>query len=521
MRKSLRWLTLLAAYSMSCAAAVPPAAPPTRTISPGPFQPTWASLQQYECPDWFRDAKFGIWAHWSAQCVPEQGDWYAQRMYRQGDKDYDYQVAHYGHPSKVGFKDIDHAWRAEHWEPEKLMELYINAGARYFVALANHHDNFDCWDSTYQPWNSVKVGPHQDIVGVWAEVARRHGLHFGVSVHAARAWDWLQVAFGSDQTGPLAGVPYDGNLTAAEGKGQWWEGLDPADLYVRKHGKGEKRDPAYLDKFFNRIKELEDRYQPDLLYFDDRELPLGEVGLNLAANLYNASAARHGGKVNAVINGKYLPPNKAHGLIEDFERGYGDEMKAVPWQTCTCIGDWHYQRGIKYKTVAQVVHTLIDVVSKNGNLLLSVPLRGDGTVDNDELKFLVGMQQWMKVNGPAIFGTRPWKIYGEGPTHTGGARFNEAKIVFGPKDIRFTTKDDQLFVFALGWPADDRLDIATLADRGPASLLTSAVKKIRLLGAAEPVKWTRDAQGLHVVLPTERPSEYALALQIEMSSLGS
>ena len=198
-------------------------------IADGPFVPTWESLMQYECPDWFRDAKFGIWAHWSAQCVPEQGDWYARRMYQEGDSAYKYHLEHYGHPSKVGFKDICNQWKAENWDPAKLVALYKRAGAKYFVALGNHHCNFDCWNSKYQPWNSVNIGPKKDIVGLWADGGpRRTGLRFGVTIHAARAWDWFDVGPRRDTTGPLAGVPYDGVLTKADGKGQWWEGFDPA-----------------------------------------------------------------------------------------------------------------------------------------------------------------------------------------------------------------------------------------------------------------------------------------------------
>ena len=154
----------------------------------GPFQPDWDSLvKNYECPAWFRDAKFGIWAHWSAQCVPEQGDWYARRMYLQGDKAYDHHVAHYGHPSQSGFMEIDNLWRAENWDPENLMRLYVRAGAKYFVALANHHDNFDTYNSKYHACNSVNVGPKQDIISAWAKVARGHGLRFGVSNHSAHS----------------------------------------------------------------------------------------------------------------------------------------------------------------------------------------------------------------------------------------------------------------------------------------------------------------------------------------------
>src|SRR5437868_4580097 len=165
---------------------------PAAHAAPAPFKPTWDSLVDgYRTPEWFRDAKFGIWAHWTAQCVPEMGDWYARRMYIEGDPDYRYHVKHYGHPSKFGFKDIDHIWRAEKWDPERLLALYKKAGARYFVALANHHDNFDCYDSAYQPWNSVRIGPRRDIVGGWERAARAAGLRFGVTVHAARAWSWF------------------------------------------------------------------------------------------------------------------------------------------------------------------------------------------------------------------------------------------------------------------------------------------------------------------------------------------
>ncbi len=259
----------------------------------GQFKPSWESLKQYKCPDWFRDAKFGIWAHWSAQCQPEQGDWYARNMYVQGnERCYKYHVEHYGHPSKVGFKDICNMWKAEKFDPDKLIELYKRAGAKYFVSLANHHCNFDCYDSKYQPWNSVNVGPKKDLVGMWEKAARKNGLRYGISVHAARSWRWYEVAQGSDTNGPMAGVPYDGKLTKADGKGQWWEGLDPQDLYAQNHKPGEKPDKAYCDKFFNRTVDLINKYKPDLLYFDDGGMPLAsssDAGLRIAAHYYNSS----------------------------------------------------------------------------------------------------------------------------------------------------------------------------------------------------------------------------------------
>ena len=206
---------------------------PEETRSPS-FEPTWESLAAYRVPDWFRDAKFGIWAHWGPQCEPERGDWYARGMYLEGHEKYGEHRAQYGHPSELGFKEVIRAWKAENWNPEALMVLYKRAGAEYFVALANHHDNMDLWDSSHQPWNSTVVGPRRNIVKEWASAARGQGLRFGVSVHASHAWSWYEPSQGADKEGDYAGVPYDGTLTKADGGGTWWEGLDPQDLYAQK-----------------------------------------------------------------------------------------------------------------------------------------------------------------------------------------------------------------------------------------------------------------------------------------------
>ena len=206
-------------------------------IVPGPFQPTWESLKAgYKTPEWFRDAKFGIWNHWTAQCVPEQGDWYARRMYLQGEAQYKHHLETYGHPSKVGWMEIDNLWKAENWKPQELMNLYVAAGAKYFTALANHHDNFDNYNSRFHNWNSVNIGPKKDIVGTYGKLAREHGLRFAVTNHASHAWHWLQPAYAYDPEGPMAGVRYDAyNLTKADGKGKWWEGYDPQELYTGRN----------------------------------------------------------------------------------------------------------------------------------------------------------------------------------------------------------------------------------------------------------------------------------------------
>jgi alpha-L-fucosidase len=517
----------------------------TKAAAAGPFEPNWESLaKNYQCPEWFRDAKFGIWAHWSAQCVPEQGDWYARQMYLQGGGQYNFHVKTYGHPSKFGFMEIDNLWKAEQWEPEKLMDLYVRAGAKYFVSLANHHDNFDNYNSKYHAWNSVNVGPKKDIVGAWAKVARSRGLHFGVSNHSAHAWHWFQTAYGYDGDGPLAGVRYDAyTLTAADGKGKWWEGLDPQELYTGRnivipdgitgvkavndwHTKNDRpwsenppsMNPEFTRKWFLRCQDLVDKYRPDLLYFDNiGNLPLGQAGLDIAAHYYNTSMRWHHGKIEAVLNVKGLDEARRPGAVEDYERGSSDVIQPAAWQTDTCIGDWHYNRRVfdqhRYKSVATVVHTLLNVVSKNGNLLLSIPVRGNGTIDEDEIAFLQGMEKWMTVNSEGIFGSRPWKVYGEGAARGGGGMFNENRVSFSERDIRFTTKGGALYAYLLGWPGDKPTVITTLATNSP-YLDGQSIRDISLLGFAGKLDWTQDEKGLTVNMPPVQPSEHAVGLKI-------
>ena len=236
-RRHLIKAALAAAPAAAFAPRLLAQAPSDIHIAPGPFQPTWESLKAgYKTPDWFRDAKFGIWNHWTAQCVPEQGDWYARRMYLQGEPQYKHHLDTYGHPSKVGWMEIDNLWKAENWKPEELMDLYVAAGAKYFTALANHHDNFDNYNSRFHNWNSVKIGPKKDIVGTYTKIARSHGLRVAVTNHSSHAWHWLQAAYAYDPEGPMQGIRYDAyNLTRADGKGKWWEGFDPQELYTGRN----------------------------------------------------------------------------------------------------------------------------------------------------------------------------------------------------------------------------------------------------------------------------------------------
>lgn len=502
----------------------------------GPFQGTWESLEAgYAAPDWFRDAKLGIWAHWSAQCVPEFGDWYGRLMYVQGDPFYEHHLKTYGHPSKVGFLEIENLWKAEHWEPEALMRLYKAAGAKYFVALANHHDNLDTWASRHHAWNTLRVGPRRDIIGTWADVARRAGLKFGVSNHSAHAWHWWQTAYGYDAEGPLAGRRYDAfRLTRADGVGQWWEGLDPQELYTGPHmvipggvasiaamnawhadHDGQwietppPNDPGYALQWKLRCLDLIDQHRPDLLYFDNYGLPLGQAGLDVTARYYNKSRIWHGGRQEAVATAKALTPAQRRGVVEVVERGFVSDLRPQPWQTETCIGNWHYDRALferhGYKSARQVIQRLAEVVAKNGNLLLSIPLRADGTIDSDEEKILADMAAWMAVNGEAIFETRPWRTFGEGPTRVSDGMFNEETMKpFTAEDVRYTTRGGALYALVMDWP-DRALTLAALAG--------ARVERVNLLGGG-PVTAEPTPAGLKVELTGARPA-FTPVLKIE------
>src|ERR1700735_4528236 len=272
-------------------------------ITPGPFKGTRASLDAYRVPDWFRDAKFGIWSYWGPQSGVEDGDWFARNMYIQGTPQYEYHLKTYGHPSKVGYKDLVPLFKGDKWDPDHLMDLYVKAGAKYFVSMGVHHDNYDMWNSKYQPrWNSTAVGPMRDIVGLYKTAARKRGLRFGVSEHLSNSFDWFAPAHTSDATGPLAGVPYDGTLRAYADLYHDYTGM-PADFIKTAKDMGRVAPDRWKLQYFNRIKDLIDQHQPDILY-NDGGIPFDEYGLSLVADLYNVSAARHGGGVEAVYESK-------------------------------------------------------------------------------------------------------------------------------------------------------------------------------------------------------------------------
>lgn len=522
------------------------------TVEPmdtGKFQPTWESLKQYSsAPEWYRDAKFGIWAHWGPQCQPEQGDWFARFLYYPGSQR-NWFTSTFGTATNLGFKEVINIWKAQNWNPESIVKLYKDAGAKYFFAMGNHHDNTDMWNSKYQPWNTVNIGPKKDIIDGWEKAARANGLYFGVSIHASHAWSWYEIS-----------QKYDGNLTKADSTGKWWAGLDPQDLYAQKHTYSTNWETAstihsqwnwvngasipsadYCNKFYNRTMDMIKKYNPDLIYFDDTSLPfvsidnsgnrstttVSDVGLKIAASYYNKGANSNSGKVNNVIFGKILNEDEKECMVWDVERGIPDKPQAKPWQTCTCIGEWHYNRAVYnnngYKSANTVIHMLVDIVSKNGNLLLNIPLRGDGTYDEKELIVVQGITAWMNVNKESIYSTRPWIVFGEGPTAERangltGQGFNEGTS-YNASDIRYVNKGDSIiYVTVMGWPTNGKVVLKSLASNLP--YLSRGIKSIKILGGTN-LTYTRNTNGLSINLPATKPgtADIGIAFKISLDTL--
>lgn len=525
MRKGLYTIVVLLGMQMTANAQ-------NVEIESGPYKADYQSLSDWECPEWFKDAKLGFWAHWGPQCHAEDGDWYGRFMYYAGSGQYNWHVSHFGNPKDFGLKDLCHDWKAQNWDPDELVTLYKSAGARYFMALGNHHDNFDLWNSTYQEWNSVNVGPEKDILKGWSDACKKNGLPLGVSFHASHAWSWLEPS-----------QDYDGNLTKEDGKGTWWEGMDPQELYAQRHphssgwnnsgtihsqwnwGNGVSLPSAeYKMKFQNRVLQCINDYNPSMIYFDDTAMPFygcdDAVGQNILAHYYNKSAKANGGKPNVVVTGKVLTPEQKQYMMWDVERGIPDRPQEKYWQTCTCIGGWHYsvpdyQAGA-YKSAQTVIRMLIDIVSKNGNLLLSVPVKSDGTIDEKERKIVNDIKAWMDINGESIYGTRVWTTFGEGPladaaNPINSQGFNEGQS-YSSSDVRYVHKGATVYATIMVWPTVDEFQFKAFSLLSPS--YCGQVKRVQLLGHGD-VKFTHDAEGLTVEIPKEHPNEIAPAFKIE------
>ena len=484
------------------------------------FEPTFESLYHYETPDWLRDGKFGIWSHWGPQSVPMFGDWYARNMYIQGTPQYEYHLRHYGHPSVFGYKDICALWRAEKFDPDSLMEKYVRAGARYFVAQATHHDHFFNYDSALNPMNSVRVGPHRDILMDWKRAAQRYGLPFGITEHLGASFSWWRVNKGCDKTGPYAGVPYDGNDPA-------WRHFyhDNAYYGTQEPEKAQPwytTDPKFQAYWVAAVKEMIDHTAPDLLYTDGA-LPFCQTlepsgrpvvpqehapGLEVVAYLYNRSIERWG-ENRAVYLQKDRRDEVARVGTLDVEKSQLPGIAERVWHTDTCIGNWFYDVHHPYKSPEQIVEMLVDIIAKNGVMLLNVLQRPDGTLDDEADWILDRLAEWFAVCGEAVYGTRPWTRFSEGDTRVTIRGFTEDKTDWQPSDFRFVCKGNTVYAFMLGIRPGQVAALRSFADRRVAS--------VRLLGAGE-VPFRQDFGLLTVPMPDRLPVMAANALAIELEA---
>lgn len=476
----------------------------------GPFQPTWDSLGAYRVPQWFRDAKFGIFIHWGVYSVPAFGnEWYSRNMYVQGSDAFKHQVETYGPQSRFGYKDFIPMFKGEHFNADAWVTLFQQAGAKYVVPVAEHCDGFPMYDSSLTDWDAAKMGPKRDVVGELAVATRRHGLHFGVSSHRAEHWWWYDggMKFDSDVRDPrYAGLYGPAEPMALPGDDDSKE-PDPNHLE-----RWLPPDKAFLDNWLARSAELVEKYHPDFMYFDWWiGQPAFRPYLQRFAAYYYDEAARHDQGVVLTYKDYDFPANAA---VLDIERGKLDALRLLPWQTDTSVSihSWGYVKGDEYRDAKSLIDELVDVVSKNGNLLLNVGPKADGTIPDQARAILLQMGAWLQTNGEAIYGSRPWLLYGEGPTKVTSSAMYSDQQKFTPQDIRFTTRNGALYAIALGWPKSGELRVHTLWKGNP--YLNGPVCSIKLLGAKQEISWRQTTDGLYIELPRQQPQEPAFTFRI-------
>ncbi|KAA6300202.1 MAG: hypothetical protein EZS26_003653 [Candidatus Ordinivivax streblomastigis] len=476
-------------------------------------------FQNFQCPQWFKDAKFGLWLHWGPGSVPEEGSgWYSKHMYQKNPKKsepfgaagcWDYHRQRYGHQSEFGFKDVCNLWKAEKFDAEVMMQQFKKWGARYAAIIANFSDNFDSFNSSVHGWNSLRLGPKRDIVGEFAAAARRNGIPWMASSHVG-GWTnrWYESAFGADEDGPLKGIPYDGNLTLADGKGKWWEGLDPQQLYAYKY-------PDFEKEFGKRLVDLVENYRPDVLYFDWKKIP--PSAMEACKRLYANSLNKHG-NIQSIITVK----SPQAGTVLDFEQGIADGLQPEYWQTDTSFTEkWFLKANDPLRQNARSLkELLVDIVSKRGVLMLNLAIYPDGSIPADEFAVMEEFGAWLNANSEAIHETEPWKIHGAGGKAPGG-HFNERSVKSDPwsHDVhRFTCNKDgkTLYVHIFGDPAGKEIHISELADK---NLFSGKIKKVSLIGANHSIKWSVKPQGLSVVMPDKLAFSDCNVLKIKTTHL--
>lgn len=521
-------------------------------IASGPYEPTWNSIEaNYPgTPAWLRDSKFGIWVHFGPQAAGESGDWYARKLYVEGTSAYENHLKKYGHPSEVGYKEVLRDWNPAKFSPKALVDIYKDAGARFLIIQGVHHDQFDMWDSKYQAWNSTRLGPKRDFLGEWEKASRAAGIRFGITFHHEYSWWWWQTAFQSDTQGDKAGIPYDGNLTLEDGKGKWWEGLDPRYLYgvnLREYESvaeaantlwsppkpgifsGHLEFAKWYAKWWAlRMMDAVDKYRPDFIYTDGTDQqPFSGSGTGtgykcdamqrVIADFYNRTLADRG-EVDVFSIVKFR--KTTNGTVNTCETGIPEGIKDdQAWIAETPVGDWFYGPNFVYSSDA-VIRYLLEIVARDGSFGLSIPLRPDGSMDETCHEMLHEVGEWMRVNGDGIYGSSAWKVLGEGKdgklNTLPGGRIGQwqADHVFYNTDFRFTVgKDGTLYAWCMTVPkAGDKLTIASLGTNK--GLFDKKIRSVELMGTEQSVDWKQNADGLEIVYPDSVDLKTAVGFRI-------
>jgi len=457
--------------------------------APNRYQPEWESLKSHPNPEWFRDAKFGIYTHWGPVTVgceeaPKGGEWYGMQMYERKNPIFAWHQEKFGNQQQFGYKNLIPLFTAPKFDPEKWADLFTRAGAKFAGPVAVQHDNYALWDSAVTPWNSVKVGPKRDITGELAKAYKARGLKFVPTFHHGFAWRYYEPAFEFD---------------AADGKDFL--------LYTEPHAPKAPPSRRFQEQWLAMVMEAVEKYEPDMIWFDFElhKVIEPEFQRRMFADYYNWAAAK--GKESAVAH-KFREIHQYTGIL-DFERGREDKLVPYPWLTDTSLGSWYNRNRDPYRSTVNLVPVLPELVSKNGCMLRTVGPNADGSIPARAEKMLLELGAWLKVNGEAIYGSRPWQVFGEGPARSAGGGFTEGRDpVFTAEDIRFTTKDGSLYAIALGWPANGKLLVKSLASPD------SKVTRVSLLGSDANLKWTQGETGLEVSLPPQKPCDFAVTLKI-------
>jgi alpha-L-fucosidase len=523
-------------------------------IVEGPFEPTWESIEKnyHGEPAWLREAKFGIWVHFGPQSAGESGDWYARNLYKPGHWAYKNHLEKYGHPSEVGYKEVLRDWNPSKLDPAALTKIYEDAGARFLMIQGVHHDNYDLWNSKYQPWNSVNIGPKRDLIGEWTKACRAEGMHFGVTFHHEYTWWWWQTAFGCDTVGGKSGFPYDGNLSLADGKGKWWEGYDPCMLYgidlreykgvIKAANSGWSPPPAgiftnhlnfakwYTTQWALRMMDVVEHYDPDFIYTDGTvQGPFTGNGTGtgvktnamplVMADYYNRTLQRRG-KVNTFSIVKFR--HKTNGTVNTEEHGIPANINTnQPWIAEAPVGDWFYAPNFTYDA-GMMIRYIIEAIARDGNVALCISILPDGSLDEGSINMLKEVGVWMRQNGEAVYGSRAWTIPGEGEMVNGKLKMlpggklgrKHADFKFSNQDFRFTIgKNGSLYAFCMTVPeSGTQLKIKSIGT--DVKYLDKPVKTLKLLGYDGKLEWEQKADGLIINCPKKLPFATSIVFKI-------